>query len=129
MRDAYAKGHIVLAMGDFNMVPLSLAHKIVETHGCARDVWRIIHPDSSIGAAQDDVEKARGKPMPSADFNLQTNGATCDSVLNTWLGSASGSGPALCTSPHLSKNSPHDAGQNLSPCFQNVQSVRESISA
>jgi sphingomyelin phosphodiesterase 2 len=84
MRDAYAKGHIVLAMGDFNMLPLSLAHKIIETHGCAQDIWRIHHPESSIGAAQDDVEKARGKSMPSADFNLRVNGATCDSVLNTW---------------------------------------------
>jgi sphingomyelin phosphodiesterase 2 len=84
MRDAYAKGHIVLAMGDFNMLPLSLAHKIIETHGCVQDVWRIHHPESSIGAAQDDVEKERGKSMPSADFNLRFNGATCDSVLNTW---------------------------------------------
>lgn len=84
MSDAYARGHIVLAMGDFNMLPLSLAHKIIETHGRARDVWRINCPESSIGAAVDEVEKQRGKPMPSAEFNLTTNGATCDSVLNTW---------------------------------------------
>jgi sphingomyelin phosphodiesterase 2 len=84
MSDAYAKGHIVLAMGDFNMVPLSLAHKIIEVHGRAQDVWRIKHPDSSIGAAVDEVEKLRGIPIPNADFNLTTNGATCDSVLNTW---------------------------------------------
>lgn len=84
MSDAYAKGHIVLAMGDFNMVPLSLAHKIIEVHGRAQDVWRIKHPDSSIGAAVDEVEKLRGIPIPNAEFNLSTNGATCDSVLNTW---------------------------------------------
>ena len=84
MSDACVKGHIVLAMGDFNMLPLSLAHKIIETHGRARDVWRISHGDSSIGAAIDEVEKQRGKPIPTAEFNLSKNGATCDSVLNTW---------------------------------------------
>lgn len=84
MRSAYAKGQIVLAMGDFNMIPLSLAHKIVETHGRAYDSWRIHHPDSSIGAAIDAVEKTRGVPIPDAAYNLSENGATCDSVLNTW---------------------------------------------
>lgn len=84
MRSAYAKGHIVLAMGDFNMIPLSLAHQIVEKHGRAADTWRIKHPDSSIGAAVDEVERTRERPIPSADFNLIENGATCDSVLNTW---------------------------------------------
>jgi sphingomyelin phosphodiesterase 2 len=84
MRSAYAKGHIVLAMGDFNMIPLSLAHQIVEKHGRASDVWRIKHPDSSVGAAVDDVEIAREKPIPSAEYNLDVNGATCDSILNTW---------------------------------------------
>lgn len=66
------------------MVPLSLAHRIVETHGKVKDVWRIQHPRSSIGAAVDEIEQARGKPIPTADFNLTQNGATCDSVLNTW---------------------------------------------
>jgi sphingomyelin phosphodiesterase 2 len=84
MRSAYAKGQIVLAMGDFNMIPLSLAHKIVEKHGGASDAWRIHHPESSIGAAIDAVEKTRGVPVPDAAFNLSENGATCDSVLNTW---------------------------------------------
>jgi sphingomyelin phosphodiesterase 2 len=84
MSDAWAKGHIVLAMGDFNMLPLSLAHKIIEIHGRAQDVWRLKYPDSSIGAAQDEVEKRRGRPLPSATYNLTVNGATCDSVLNTW---------------------------------------------
>jgi sphingomyelin phosphodiesterase 2 len=84
MRSAYAKGHIVLAMGDFNMIPLSLAHQIVEKHGRASDVWRIKHPDSSVGAAVDAVEIARDRPIPSAEYNLETNGTTCDSILNTW---------------------------------------------
>lgn len=66
------------------MIPLSLAHEIVENHGRASDAWRIHHPKSSIGAAVDVVEKTRGVPIPDAAYNLSENGATCDSVLNTW---------------------------------------------
>ncbi|KAF2084118.1 DNase I-like protein [Saccharata proteae CBS 121410] len=84
MRGAAERGHLVLGLGDFNMLPLSLAHRLIETHSPARDIWRLIYPDSSIGAARDAVEKKRGKPMPTADFNIKVNGATCDSALNTW---------------------------------------------
>ncbi|KAL5118434.1 phospholipase C type enzyme [Pleosporales sp. CAS-2024a] len=84
MRAAAERGHVVIGLGDFNMVPLSLAHRIIETHSPVQDVWRIRHPDSSIGAAKDAVEKARGQPIPTAHFNLTVNGATCDSELNTW---------------------------------------------
>lgn len=84
MRGAAERGHLVIGLGDFNMVPLSLAHRIIETHSPVRDVWRILHPDSSVGAAKDKVEQLRNVPMPSAEFNLTKNGATCDSALNTW---------------------------------------------
>lgn len=84
MRGAAERGHLVIGLGDFNMVPLSLAHRIIETHSPVRDVWRILHPESSVGAAKDNVEKLRGVPMPNAEFNLTTNGATCDSALNSW---------------------------------------------
>ncbi|QSZ35740.1 hypothetical protein DSL72_006862 [Monilinia vaccinii-corymbosi] len=84
MRGAVERGHLVLALGDFNMIPLSLAHRLISTHSTTRDVWMVLHPDSSIGAAVDEVEKARGRPIPTAEFNLLENGATCDSVLNTW---------------------------------------------
>lgn len=84
MRAAAERGHLVIGLGDFNMIPLSLAHRIVETHSPVRDVWRILHPDSSIGSTRDKVEKARGMPVPTANFNLTVNGATCDSELNTW---------------------------------------------
>lgn len=66
------------------MVPLSLAHHLVTAHAPVKDVWRILHPDSSIGAAIDNAEKARGRGIPTAVFNLSENGTTCDSVLNTW---------------------------------------------
>jgi len=84
MRGAAERGHLVIGLGDFNMVPLSLAHRIIETHSPVRDVWRILHPDSSLGAAKDKVEKLRGLPTPNAEYNLTVNGATCDSALNTW---------------------------------------------
>lgn len=84
MRGAAERGHLVLGLGDFNMIPLSLAHRLIEAHSPVRDVWRIKHPDSSIGAARDEVEQKRGRPMPNAKFNITENGATCDSALNTW---------------------------------------------
>ncbi|KAL1794037.1 hypothetical protein ACET3X_007458 [Alternaria dauci] len=84
MRAAAERGHLVIGMGDFNMIPLSLAHRIIETHSPVQDVWRILHPDSSIGAARDKVEQLRGVPMPSAEYNMTVNGATCDSELNSW---------------------------------------------
>jgi sphingomyelin phosphodiesterase 2 len=84
MRAAAERGHLVIGMGDFNMIPLSLAHRIIETHSPVRDVWRILHPESSIGAAKDKVEQVRGVPMPTAQYNMTVNGATCDSELNSW---------------------------------------------
>ena len=84
MRGAAERGHLVVGLGDFNMVPLSLAHRLITTHAPVKDVWRVLYPDSSIGAAIDLVENARGRPIPDANFNLTTNGTTCDSILNTW---------------------------------------------
>lgn len=66
------------------MIPLSLAHRLISTHSPVRDVWLLLHPDSSIGAAVDEAEKARRRPIPTADYNIKENGATCDTVLNTW---------------------------------------------
>jgi sphingomyelin phosphodiesterase 2 len=84
MRGAAERGHLVIGLGDFNMIPNSLAHQLISTHSSVRDVWFLLHPDSSVGAAIDEVEKKRGRPIPTVDFNITENGATCDSVLNTW---------------------------------------------
>ncbi|MCJ1485634.1 phospholipase C type enzyme [Schaereria dolodes] len=84
MRGATEKGHLAIGLGDFNMVPLSLAHRLITTHSPVQDLWRVLHPDSSLGAAIDDVEKNRGRDIPTAHYNVTENGATCDSVLNTW---------------------------------------------
>ncbi|WPH04880.1 DNase I-like protein [Acrodontium crateriforme] len=84
MRHAAERGHAVLGLGDFNMLPLSLAHRLIEAHSPVRDVWRIVNPLSAVGAAEDVVEKARGLPTPTAAQCLDLHGATCDSVFNTW---------------------------------------------
>ncbi|KAM5356034.1 hypothetical protein ACJ41O_002680 [Fusarium nematophilum] len=84
LRGAAERGHLVIAMGDFNMLPLSLAHRLITAHAPVRDVWRVLHPDSALGPAHHPSEKARRRPIPTADFNLLENGATSDSVYNTW---------------------------------------------
>lgn len=84
MKGAVDRGHLVLGLGDFNAIPLSLAHRIICRHAQVRDVWRVLHPDSSVGSATEIVEQARRRPIPTVEYNLTENGATCDSVLNTW---------------------------------------------
>ncbi|PYI11433.1 DNase I-like protein [Aspergillus sclerotiicarbonarius CBS 121057] len=84
MRGAAERGHLVIGLGDFNMLPSSFAHQLIQAHSPVRDVWQVLHPDSSVGAAIDPVEQKRGKPVPSAEFNLLENGATCDGKFNTW---------------------------------------------
>ncbi|KAJ6141529.1 hypothetical protein N7470_009919 [Penicillium chermesinum] len=84
MRGAAERGHLVIGLGDFNMLPSSFAHRLITAQSPVRDVWRELHPDSSVGAAVDAVEKARNKPIPTAEFNLTENGATCDGAFNTW---------------------------------------------
>lgn len=84
MRGAAERGHLVLGLGDFNMIPMSLAHRLIEAHSPVKDIWRVLHPDSAIGAAENDVEKARGRAIPSTEECLVEHGATCDSRYNTW---------------------------------------------
>jgi sphingomyelin phosphodiesterase 2 len=84
LRAAADRGHLVLALGDFNMLPCSLLHRIVTAHAPVRDVWRQLRPDSALGPAHHPAEAARGRPVPSAAFNLAENGATSDGAYNTW---------------------------------------------
>ncbi|CEJ86222.1 hypothetical protein VHEMI04044 [[Torrubiella] hemipterigena] len=76
-------GALVVSLGDFNMLPLSLAHRIISASP-VRDTWRVIHPSSSLGPSSHPAEAARGLPIPTAETNLLLNGATSDSVYNTW---------------------------------------------
>lgn len=84
MRHAAERGHVVLGLGDFNMVPLSLAHRLIEAHAPVRDLWRIVKPNSAVGAAQSEAEKARGGPVPTAAECVTEHGTTCDHCYNTW---------------------------------------------
>lgn len=84
MRHAAERGHMVLGLGDFNMVPLSLAHRVIEGHSPLRDVWRVVKPDSALGSAEQEAKKGRAGAVPSAEECLVRHGATCDSRFNTW---------------------------------------------
>lgn len=84
LRGAAERGHLVVAAGDLNMTPLSRQHRIITGHAPVRDVWRVLHPDSSLGAANDPAERARRRAVPGAEFNVLENGATSNNVYNTW---------------------------------------------
>ncbi|KAJ9157618.1 Inositol phosphosphingolipids phospholipase C [Pleurostoma richardsiae] len=84
LRGAAARGHLVIGLGDFNMLPDSLPHRLITAHAPVRDAWRVLHPDSALGPADHPAERARGRPVPTAELNLLENGATSDNVYNTW---------------------------------------------
>lgn len=84
MRGAAERGHLVLGLGDFNMLPLSFAHQLITAHARVQDAWRVLHPDSSLGSADYPLERQRGREIPTAQYNLTENGATCDGAFNTW---------------------------------------------
>lgn len=83
IKGATDRGHLVAALGDFNMLPLSLCHRII-TSAPVRDVWRVLHPESSLGPSEHPAEAAKDRGIPSAEFNLRENGATSNNVSNTW---------------------------------------------
>lgn len=84
MRSAAERGHLVLGLGDFNMLPLSLAHQLITAHAPVVDAWRVLHPESSIGPGNSAIEQRRGREIPTALYNLTENGAASDGVFNTW---------------------------------------------
>jgi sphingomyelin phosphodiesterase 2 len=74
LRGAVQKGSVVIGAGDFNMIPSSLAHRLISTHGFVSDSWLSANPNTP------DIHP----PGASAQFNIETMGVTCDSILNTW---------------------------------------------
>lgn len=89
MRAASQRGSLVIGLGDFNMVPLSFAHVLIESQAGVQDVWRVVKPQSSVGASIDPPEKERrrrlGEPdIPDVATSLEEHGHTCDSISNTW---------------------------------------------
>lgn len=90
MRNAGERGSLVVGLGDFNMVPMSFAHVLLESRGGGiKDVWRLLKPGSSVGASIDEPEQKRRRQMghnavPNIEESLLEHGHTCDSDLNTW---------------------------------------------
>ncbi|KAI8962363.1 DNase I-like protein [Daldinia sp. FL1419] len=89
VRGAAERGHLALALGDFNDVPLSLSYRMLTAHAPIKDAWRVLNPDSSLGSALHELERARRRPIPSAQYNIVENGVTSNSVYNTWRWSKS----------------------------------------
>ncbi|KAI1760975.1 DNase I-like protein [Hypoxylon sp. FL1150] len=84
VRGAAERGHLAIALGDFNDVPLSLSYRMFTAHAPIKDAWRVVNPDSSLGSASHELERARRRPVPTAAFNVAENGVTSKSVYNTW---------------------------------------------
>lgn len=74
MRGAVQRGSTVIGAGDFNMIPPSLAHRLISTHGLVSDSWLSAYPTTPNVAP----------PKSTANSNIENLGVTCDSVLNTW---------------------------------------------
>lgn len=103
---------LVVAAGDFNTVPLSPAHRILTAHAPVRDVWRVLHPDSS-SSYDDREEQEQEQAPPTAEFNIVENGVTADCVLNTWR----------CKKPQKQQDprvTPDPRGQRLDYIFANT---------
>jgi len=84
MRHAIERGHLVIGLGDFNMVPSSSEYLLLETLSSTRDIWQILHPDSAVAAAVHPTEIERGVPIPTAAECLEKHGATSNSAYITW---------------------------------------------
>ncbi|RFU76210.1 hypothetical protein TARUN_6032 [Trichoderma arundinaceum] len=122
-------GRLVVALGDFNMTPRSLPHRIITARSPLRDTWRVLHPDSSLGTADDPVEKARGLPMPTAEFNIKFNGSTSDGLYNTWRWTKSAQ-KKLKTEPcPVDPDSPDPRGKRLDYVFATTGSMQPHVAS
>ncbi|KAF8476900.1 Endonuclease/exonuclease/phosphatase [Kalaharituber pfeilii] len=74
IRSAVQKGHIPIALGDFNMLPSSLVHHIITTHGLVSDSWLSRYPSTPTTLTAN----------LNASHNIEVLGATSDSIVNTW---------------------------------------------
>lgn len=118
LRGAAERGHLVAALGDFNTLPLSLAHRLITSHAPVRDVWRVLHPDSSLGASHHPTESARNRPVPSVDFNLRENGATSNNASNTWRWNKNQRNKLRSGDPNpIDPQTPDPCGQRLDYIF------------
>ncbi|KAI0432130.1 Endonuclease/exonuclease/phosphatase [Xylaria sp. FL1042] len=84
VRNAAERGHLAVVLADLSAAPFSLPYRLLTSHAAIRDAWRVMHPDSSLGSTSNELERARGRPVPTAAFNITENGVTSNSAYNTW---------------------------------------------
>ncbi|KAI1420615.1 Endonuclease/exonuclease/phosphatase [Xylaria sp. FL1777] len=84
VRNAAERGHLAVVLADLNATPFSLPYRLLTSHAAIRDAWRVMHPDSSLGSTSNELERTRGRPVPTAVFNVAENGVTSSSAYNTW---------------------------------------------
>ncbi|KAI1190641.1 Endonuclease/exonuclease/phosphatase [Nemania serpens] len=89
VRNATERGHLAVVLADLSTTPFSLPYRLLTSHAAIRDAWRVLYPDSSLGPASNELERARDRPVPTAAFNVAENGVTSNSPYNTWAWSSS----------------------------------------
>lgn len=99
------------------MTPRSLPHRIITARTPLKDTWRVLHPDSSLGTADDPAEKARGLPVPTAGYNIKFNGSTSDGLYNTWRWSKSAQKKLKTDPSPVDPDSPDPRGKHLDYVF------------
>lgn len=99
------------------MTPRSLPHRIITARTPLKDTWRVLHPDSSLGTADDPAEKARGLPVPTAGYNIKFNGSTSDGLYNTWRWSKSAQKKLKTEPSPVDPDSPDPRGKRLDYVF------------
>ncbi|KAI0974538.1 Endonuclease/exonuclease/phosphatase [Xylaria arbuscula] len=119
VRNAAERGHLAIVFASLNAAPFSLPYRLLTSHAAVRDAWRVMYSDSSLGSTSNELERARGRPVPSAAFNVTENGVTNSSVYNTWSWSKSeqralrsGTRPML-----ISPEIPDEDGQRVDYIF------------
>ncbi|KAK7203570.1 Endonuclease/exonuclease/phosphatase [Myxozyma melibiosi] len=75
IRAAVERGHLAIAVGDFNSKPDSLTYSLLTKRAGLQDSWTTVHGDSR--------EAIKPESLSPAE-QIETLGVTCDSKLNTW---------------------------------------------
>ncbi|KAI0195956.1 Endonuclease/exonuclease/phosphatase [Astrocystis sublimbata] len=119
VRNASERGHLAVVLAGLDTAPFSLPYRLLTSHATIRDAWRVMYPDSSLGPPSNGLERARGRPTPTAAFNVTDNGVTSNSPYNTWSWSSSekralhsGKRPML-----ISPEAPDEDGQRVDYIF------------
>ncbi|KAK9479370.1 Endonuclease/exonuclease/phosphatase [Lipomyces japonicus] len=75
IRAAVERGHLVVAVGDFNSKPESVTYSLLTERAGLHDSWTTVHGTSSAHIRPETL---------SPNDQIISLGVTCDSLLNTW---------------------------------------------